>query len=249
MPIEQLNGIELYYEEHGEGAPVVFLHGAGGNHISWWQQIPAFRERYRCITIDHRGFGRSTDPQNEGWGRHADDLEALLDHLGTERAALVAQSMGGITALGFAVRHPERVTALAMCDTWGFFNWPEYFDVRNTTTLGDRFQREDPVGTFLYQQLAGLTERSMTMPKYFQEAVSTAPTRDRVAALGVPSLFVAGTEDALLPALRATADLVPGSEYVEFPGCGHSVYFENPDAFNDCLAAFLAKHVPKERLD
>ena len=62
MPVAEINGIELVYEEQGEGPGLVFLHGAAGNHISWWQQLPAFRDRFRCISIDHRGFGRSTDP-------------------------------------------------------------------------------------------------------------------------------------------------------------------------------------------
>ncbi|RLT35938.1 MAG: alpha/beta hydrolase [Chloroflexi bacterium] len=69
VPIETLNGIDFYYEVTGEGPTVTFLHGAGGNHISWWQQIPVFRDRYRCITIDHRGFNRSTDPKQEGASR------------------------------------------------------------------------------------------------------------------------------------------------------------------------------------
>ena len=65
MALASVNGIELYYESTGEGPAVVFLHGAGGNHLSWWQQVPLFSERYRCITIDHRGFGQSTDPGSE----------------------------------------------------------------------------------------------------------------------------------------------------------------------------------------
>ncbi len=68
MPYAAVNGIELYYERHGnEGAPaVVFLHGAGGNHISWWQQVPRFIDRYHCVTIDHRGFGNTADPRGAG---------------------------------------------------------------------------------------------------------------------------------------------------------------------------------------
>ena len=77
MPIAQLNGIDLYYETHGEGPAVTFLHGAGGNHISWWQQTPVFSQRYRCITLDHRNFGRSTDPERLGSGRYIEDLEAF----------------------------------------------------------------------------------------------------------------------------------------------------------------------------
>lgn len=62
MPKAQVNGIELYYEVHGEGPPIVFAHGAGGNHLSWWQQVPFFTAQgYRCVTFDHRAFGQSLD--------------------------------------------------------------------------------------------------------------------------------------------------------------------------------------------
>ena len=126
MPSVEVTGIELFYEEQGAGPPLVFLHGAAGNHVSWWQQVPHFRDRYRCVSIDHRGFGRSTDVTGEGGARFVDDLEALLAKLEIEEPAiLVAQSMGGRTALGYAVRHPERTRAVVMADTWGFFDWPE----------------------------------------------------------------------------------------------------------------------------
>ncbi len=104
MPSARINGIDLYYESHGEGPALVFGHGRGGNHLSWWQQIPEFSRPYRCITFDHRGFGDSVDVAN-GPGQEAfvEDLKGLLDHLGIERARLIAQSMGGRTCLGFAL--------------------------------------------------------------------------------------------------------------------------------------------------
>ena len=64
MPKVQVNGIELYYEVHGDGPALVFAHGAGGNHLSWWQQVPVFSRRYCCVTFDHRGFGQSPDVPN-----------------------------------------------------------------------------------------------------------------------------------------------------------------------------------------
>ena len=67
MPFLPVNGIELYYEVHGEGPAIVFCHGAGGNHLSWWQQVPVFAQRFRCITYDSRAFGLSRDA--EGGGR------------------------------------------------------------------------------------------------------------------------------------------------------------------------------------
>ena len=83
MPKAPINGIELYYESHGSGPAIVFAHGRGGNHMSWWQQVARFSSDYRCITFDHRGWGQSIaeygSPLRENFGA---DLIALLDYLG-----------------------------------------------------------------------------------------------------------------------------------------------------------------------
>ena len=257
MPSAAINGIELFYDEQNPNErdeTVVFLHGAGGNHVSWWQQVPHFREQYRCISIDHRGFGRSLDRDGAGAHRFVDDLEALLDHLQIERTALVAQSMGGRSAIGFAVRAPERVRALVMADTWGFFDWPELreqvealrqqqSDANAPLTvraLGPRFQAENPAGTFLYRQIFDLNP-----PRRGQSDDPNPPTRDDVAALEVPTLFLVGSDDGLTPPeiIRRVHEIVPGSQFEEIAGCGHSVYFEAPATFNEIVGTFLAKHM------
>src|SRR5947208_4909651 len=123
MPKAQINGIDLYYEVHGQGPAVIFAHGAGGNHLSWWQQVPVLARQYRCISFDHRGLGQSLDaPHGPGSQAFVQDLKGLLDHLEIERAALVAQSMGGRTCLGFTLAYTERVSALVMADTTGGFS-------------------------------------------------------------------------------------------------------------------------------
>ena len=115
MHYAHVNGVELYYESHGEGPAVVFAHGRGGNHLSWWQQVPVLAKDFRCVTIDHRGWGSSKDAPN-GPGRDAfvEDLKQLLDLLEVEQTFLVAQSMGGLTCLGFALAYPERVLGLVL---------------------------------------------------------------------------------------------------------------------------------------
>ena len=125
MPYLSVNGIDLYYECHGQGPALVLAHGSGGNHASWWQQVPYFSQSYQVITFDHRGFGLSADvPDGPGRDAFVDDLTGLLDHLEIQQAALVAQSMGGSTCLGFTARHPDRVRALVMADTPGGINEP-----------------------------------------------------------------------------------------------------------------------------
>ncbi|MCH8921208.1 MAG: alpha/beta hydrolase, partial [Chloroflexi bacterium] len=112
MATAEINGVSLYYQEQGKGPAMVFAHGAGGNHLSWWQQVPVLSPDYRCITFDHRGWGLSLDGQDAGPAAFVEDLHALLDHLGIEQATLVAQSMGGLTCLGFTIAYPQRVRAL-----------------------------------------------------------------------------------------------------------------------------------------
>ena len=120
-----INGIEFYYEVHGQGAPVVFAHGAGGNHAIWYQQVPFFSRYFQVITIDHRGFGHSDDLNNLGRSSFVDDLRALLDSLGIEKAGLVAQSMGGARRWASPCKYPERTRALVMADTLGGVMLPE----------------------------------------------------------------------------------------------------------------------------
>lgn len=256
MPRISLNGIDLYYESNGEGESITFLHGAGGNHASWWQQIPFFSQTYRCLTLDHRGFGWSTDPQGKGAARFADDLEALLNELDIERTALVAQSMGGRTASQFTLRQPERVSALVMCDTLGILAW-EALSERREKLRAERlavagasgelrrgymapgFIANQPEMTFLYQQV-----QSFNSPRAGTGAPQTT-RREELARLSVPTLFIVGAEDPVLPTqiVRELAAAVPGAELLEFASCGHSVYWENAPEFNRALAVFLAKHL------
>src|SRR4051794_26506575 len=117
MPHAKINGSELYYEVHGRGDPIVFAHGRGGNHLSWWQQIPEFARDHRCIIFDHRSFGASLDANAAGQGAFVAGLVSLLDVLDIAQTHLVAQSMGGRTCLGLAVTHPERVRRLVLAGT------------------------------------------------------------------------------------------------------------------------------------
>src|SRR5262245_7665257 len=171
MAFMETNGFRAFYEDTGGNGPtVLFLHGAGGNHLSWWQQIPVFAEEYRCVTLDQRGFGQSPDAAGgPGPGALAGDALALLDHLGIARAAIVAQSMGGWAAVGAAVRAPERFWAMALANTVGNLTNPEIAALRQRlaagspprppvlwhAALGPTFRKAEPVKSFLYAEIAG----------------------------------------------------------------------------------------------
>src|SRR6185437_5206577 len=123
MPRVAVSGCKLYYEIEGEGDWLVFAHGGDGNHLCWWKQVAAFKDRYRCLTYDARGYGLSDTSEQPVDAVHsaADDLLALMDHLDIGRAILVGHSMGGMAVSGVSHCRPERVRALVMSDTpFGF---------------------------------------------------------------------------------------------------------------------------------
>ncbi len=256
MPFLTTGGADLYYETHGAGPAIVFAHGAGGNHLSWFQQVPFFRDRYTCVTFDHRGFGRSLDPRPvEQRPRFDEDLAALIDHLGLADVRLVAQSMGGWTCLGYAVTHPERVRALVMADTAGGLTSPELEAARAAAqerrgdlpllggALSQSFRKRDPRGAFLYEQIFGLNPPRETAPAGGTPINRLSVSAEQAAALTMPVLFIEGEDDVLIPpdVIRIAQKLIPGARLAMVADAGHSVYFERPDEFNRILDSFLGE--------
>ncbi len=252
MPTFESEGAELYYESYGSGPPVVFCHGAGGNHISWFQQIPRLSNRYRCVTFDHRGWGRSLDPRPATKRPQFDeDLAALIDHLELEDVRLVAQSMGGWTALAYTVKHTDRVKALVMADTVGGLTSPELDDAREETrkviaekgllesALSEGFRKRTASGAFLYEQIWGLNpprEEGGGRPLDFLPV-----TAEEAGELDLPVLFIEGRDDIIIPpdVVKIAAKMIPGARVQVVPEAGHSVYFERPGEFNRLVATFL----------
>ncbi len=253
MPTLSRPQCELYYEVSGDGPALVFAHGAGGNHLSWWQQVPVFNTAYRCIVFDHRGWGRSVEsPGGPGPAAFVDDLLALLDALEIEQTALVAQSMGGRTCLGLSLRAPERVSALIMADTTGGFLTdamrPPFEQARArlreeglaSLAYHPNLRERDPALAFLYDEIMALNPPRD--PSALNALNRAAPDPDQVAALEPPVLWIVGGDDAILPpaVVRGAHAHVSGSEYFELPGTGHSVYFERAAEFNARVGKFLA---------
>ena len=252
MPFMARPNCDVHFVESGSGPTIIFAHGAGGNHLSWWQQIPLFASSYRCIAFDHRGWGRSVPTGGPGPAAFVDDLLALLDELRIDRAALVAQSMGGWACLGAALQAPERVSALLMGGTIGGLMTdairPHVEAARaRVQTEGlaalayDRSLRErDSALAFLYDEIMALNPPRD--PALLGALSDLAPDPVAVAGLTVPILWVAGGNDPINPpaVMRAAQAHVSGSDYFEIPATGHSVYFERADEFNRQLSRFLA---------
>jgi len=257
MPFAKINGIDLYYETHGAGPALVLAHGGGGSHLSWWQQVPEFSQTYQVITFDHRSFGQSPDlPDGPGPRAFVQDLTALLDQLGIQKAAVAGQSMGGWTVCGFASAHPERTSALILCDTTGGVETPAVTKAQAgiqersrgslaqilTNAYSSKFPERHPALCFLYQQISALNTRVTPnlVPLLFGLKHDLKP----IIAHKIPTLLLVGEEDVLTPppAMASVAAQIPQARFVQVPQAGHSVYFERAEEFNRILGEFLREH-------
>jgi pimeloyl-ACP methyl ester carboxylesterase len=255
------NGAEIHYEVFGKGPAVVFAHGLGGNHLSWWQQVAHFAPARTCVVFAHRGFPPSSAVSGStAPDAYAEDLAALIGELDLKDVALVAQSMGGWTCLDYALREPGKVRALVMASTSGVVDFgqlenPEVdeWSRRSPGALaelqsrgihpasGERMAREQPALAQLYGQISEMA------PAAFRDEVRVRIRGLRkqppalLAELPMPVLFITGDEDWVFPpaAGPALARLAPRGSAVRVPQAGHSVYFERAARFNELIGRIV----------
>lgn len=256
----------LHYEVSGSGPALLFAHGLGGNHLSWWQQVAHFAPRYTCVTFAHRGFAPS-DPVASGVdpADYAGDLAALIDHLGLADVRLVAQSMGGWTMLEYARAHQDRVKALVLSSTSGTLDrrgadpsggraYDAWFAAAAAAiaagmakgihpAIGARAAARFPALHLLYRgidEMAGTLDKEKLRTDLRRTAVRTLA---EFRAFRVPTLLIAGGEDVVFPPFLASAIAagLPCGEVETLSDAGHSPYFEQAARFNTLVDAFLAR--------
>lgn len=266
MPFATSGPWRLFYEIRGSGPAVVFLHGAGSNTATWWQQWPTFTRHFTCLAFDNRCFGRSRAPLEDFEpSGFVDDLARVMDTAGIERAALVGQSLGGMTALRFALRFPERVSAFVSSNSPLAVNHPQLLaDMEHhartagaakleNRALAPGFADRQPELAQLYQAINQFNPHIYEGPgrRTWAECLDTVRTSDyllemdALSGLTCPTLFVTGGHDPIVKpqVVRDFARQVPHSEVAEFEAAGHSAYFEVAPAFNARVLDFLLKHV------
>ena len=254
----ELPGVRLCYRDTGgTGVPVVFLHAATGSSRVWEYQIPAFTAAgYRVIAFDRRGFGQTTiAPGGVQPGTAADDLQALMNFLHIDRVHLLGTAAGGFVALDYALSFPQRLRSLVIANSIGGVQDPDYLalgrrlrppefsalpaDVRE---LGPSYRAENPEGTRRWMELERLSRASGTPPA--AQTMRNPVTFALLQTIRTPTLLLTGGADlyAPPPVMQLFVKRIKGSELLVVPEAGHSTYWEQPEAFNSAVLAFLRKH-------
>jgi len=263
MPFVNSRGRNIYYERQGAGPAILFMHGAGSNAATWWQQLPAFSSHYTCLTMDIRCFGRSVAPPSEfTLPLFVGDAMAVLDQEKIDRVILVGQSLGGMIGLRVALQHPQRISAFVACDTSLALDHPvlvESIERRFKTvsavsieqrSLGAWFLNEQPALAALYAQINHFNPSAHSIPaEEWRAAMLSLNKPDNLAStadverLTCPALFLVGAEDPIVPAqvMRELSARLPGSEVLVIEQAAHSAYFEKAAEFNDRVRDFLKR--------
>ncbi len=259
MPKIRVKDIELYYEEHGSGEPVLLVPGLGGVGSYWRSQLADLGRRYRVILHDHRGTGQSDRSRiTYSVEQMTDDLLGLMNALGIERAHVVGQSTGGAIGQIMAIEDPERLRKLVLSSTWtaadAFFR--RCFAARTEILLRS--------GAAAYQRASALfypswwiSANAAQLEHEEEAALSSFPAVeivasrieailafDRTAQLGritAPTLVICARDDHLTPPYfsEALARAIPGAKLVLLERGGHAASRISAEEFNRAVLAFL----------
>jgi pimeloyl-ACP methyl ester carboxylesterase len=262
------DGVCLYYEETGDGTPLVFLHEFAGDHRSWEPQVRHFSRSYRCVVVAARGFPPSEvpkDPAAYSQNRAVADVINVLDAAGIGAAFVIGNSMGGFTALHFALRHPDR-TIGAVVAGCGYGAHPdkeapfraesEKVAIAFETEGSEAMSRWYGVGPARVQFLAkdprGHAEHVRVLAEH--DAVGAANTMrgvqkgrpslyamlEELASCIAPVLVIAGDEDnGVLETDLMLKRTIPRCGLAIFPKSGHVTNLEEPALFNSFVQGFL----------
>jgi pimeloyl-ACP methyl ester carboxylesterase len=249
MPKINRDGVEIYYEVHGSGPPLLLTHGYSSTSQMWQGQIEALSKHHKLVLWDMRGHGRSdypSDPAAYSEALTVADMAALLDEVGANRAIVGGLSLGGYMSLAFYRAHPERVSALLIIDTGPGFKKDDARETWNKRAhdTGDRFEREGLAvlksasrerATVSHRDASGLARAARGMLTQRDARVI-----ELLPNIKVPSLVVVGGDDApFLAASDYMAAKIPGAKKVVIPAAGHAVNIDQPQAFIAAVLPFL----------
>ncbi len=261
MPTTPIRDITCYFEENGSGDPLVLIMGLGGDLQAWAFQMAELPRTYRTVVFDNRGSGRSAAPDKPySIAGMAQDVAALMDHLGIAKAHILGYSMGGYIAQEFALANPARVNKLILLatapstDAYGKAIFNSWIDIRRSNMSREQVARS----TAPWHYSAALLADPVRSERSVQNALNNPyPQQDhgfirqaqalinfdaesRLGAIKAPTLVVASKDDILIPPRNSEklAKLIPGAKLVELPG-PHFGVIENAVEYNAAFLTFL----------
>lgn len=262
MPVTQCNGAHLYYEDHGEGEPLVFLHGAFAGIRYFQAQLDGLSDAYRTIAFDFRGHGRSEKTEaGHTVPQYARDLSVFLDHLNLDDVVLVGWSLGALVSWSYVEQFgTDRVRALVNVDMepspgqWdggGRYDADRLRDAHvaiqtNHWEFVERAQQNLLKDAPSAEVRTTMFDEATRCPPAVKSAIildaTTRAYRDVLAEVDVPTLVCAGADEKWrsVSAVEAAADAAPDARFELFEESGHCLTLEEPDRFNRVLRDFVA---------
>jgi pimeloyl-ACP methyl ester carboxylesterase len=256
-----LNGLEIYYEIHGEGQPLVLLHGGLGGIVEFSQLLPALAETRQVIAVELQAHGHTADidrPLN--FELMADDVAALIEYLGLDNADILGYSMGGGVALQTAIRHPEVVRKLVLVSTaFSYSGIHPEFQAGMAAMNAESAQQM--LETPMYQFYASVAPKVENWPslvaKLGELLTQDYDWSEQVATVTAPTLVIAGDSDWIYPA--HVADLfgllgggvpgdfagLPNSQLIVLPGTTHFTILSRTDWLLPIITPFLDAPMPE----
>lgn len=256
MALIWLKDLRLNAEISGpEGAPaIVFLHALGTDLHLWDAVVAALSPRFRCLRFDARGHGRSdVPPPPYAMGALIRDAESLMEHFGLTEAVVVGSSMGGLVAQGLATKRLDLVRAMVLANTAAKIGGPGLWQARAAEVAAQGlaayapgameriFGRKWQVAPAMPQVRATLEGMNPQGWIGCAHAISGADFYTTTAALGLPTLVIAGVNDGTTPPdlVRETAELIRGHRWALMRNTGHLPMVERPEEFATLLRDFL----------
>lgn len=264
-----VNGVDLYYEVTGSGQPLVLTHGSWGDATAWQGVIPTLASRFRVVIWDRRGHSRSSDGAGAGsFQQDADDLAALIEHLGLADAHVYGTSAGGIVVLTMVASRPDLVRSAAVHEPPVMGLLDEGTDADTARSLAEQRQQLDRVRTmieagswpeaaeYFFDNVAvgpgawdnypepvrsALEANAPTYADELADPMAWAVDAGAISAAGVPIMITQGTESPAL-ILAAASELVrqiPSARAVTLEGSGHVPYRTHPDLWLETLMAYF----------
>lgn len=264
MPHIKINDISMYYEQYGQGEPIVLIGGFTADHTVWGAVVPLFKEKYQVIVLDNRGAGQTDIPDGPySIEQMANDVAALCSGLGIEKAHFVGSSMGGYIAQSLSVHHPELVKSITISNSVAVMHTTfrlyveAQLEMRKAKVPVETLIKAACSWCFSYQFLAQpgmidlLIQMGLRIPYPFTDkgyeaqfaALQQFDSGSWLKDIAVPTLVLAGDQDLIFqePLVKDLANKIQGARYYCFSECGHLPQIEYPELFVSVVHEFIER--------